>query len=102
MKGRRVASIAELTYPGDYCGPIMGHHHVDPEKDRPSILFRLPIETDDPRTRSIYRVAQPPHVFRECPDGSVEVRESIAAGSREPGDYYWHGYLDEGHVWRTA
>jgi hypothetical protein len=23
-------------------------------------------------------------------------------GAREPGGEYWHGYLDEGHIWRQV
>jgi hypothetical protein len=48
-------------------------------------------------------VTSPPWTFRECPDGSVEVRASILCGrsETEPSGY-WHGFLDEGHVWREV
>lgn len=32
-------------------------------------------------------------------DGSLEIRASIGCG---PQPYYWHGYLDEGNVWRQV
>lgn len=95
MIGRRVATVSEIEQPGDYCGPIMGHHHSDPAQDRPSVLFIPPSGS-----RSRHRVASPPHVFRECADGSLEIRESIACGVSS--GVYWHGYLDEGHVWREC
>jgi hypothetical protein len=45
-------------------------------------------------------------VFRECPDGSLEIRESISNLLRGDADGHtddgWHGYLDEGHVWRQV
>ena len=75
----------------------MGHHHVDPEQDRPSVLFIPPAGS-----LSRHRVASPPHVFRECSDGSLEIRESIVCGQGSSTGAYWHGYLDEGHVWRTV
>jgi hypothetical protein len=93
--------------PGDYSGPVMGHHHVDPALDRPSVFFLMPTADDEgapPGARSVHRVASPPHVFRECPDGSLEIRESIAAYGHndQTKGPIWHGYLDEGHVWRTV
>ena len=54
----------------------------------------------------LHHVCSPPHEFRECPDGSLEIRASIGAvrtPQDPPGDHFvWHGYLDEGHVWRDA
>lgn len=85
------------TEPGDYCGPVK-----HPDDDALSVYFLLPIAHDEhvpPGARAVHRVASPPHRFRECPDGSLEIRESIGAG---PSPYYWHGYLDEGHEWRQA
>lgn len=85
--------------PGDYCGPIYGYTH-----DRPAVFFMVPEARDDgvdPRLRGLRHVVSPPHVFRECPDGSLEIRESIGI-KRTDGAFLWHGYLDEGHVWRTV
>lgn len=106
MIGRRVDSIAELTQPGDYCFDPEAVLRVDPETQepierRPTIHFLLPGARDADAVggvRSIHKVCEPPHVFRHCADGSIEVRESIACGSPR----YWHGYLDEGNVWREC
>lgn len=90
--GRRVGTIAEINQPGDYCGPIRGY-----TGDELSCFFLLPNSRDDGASggqRIIHHVNFPPHKYRECPDGSLEIRDSIGA---EP---WWHGYLDEGHSWR--
>lgn len=90
--GRRVEHLSDITQPGDYCGPISGY-----TGDVPAVFFLLPgqrLDTDLPGRHSLHHVVTPPHVFRECADGSLEIRESIGA---EP---FWHGYLDEGHKWR--
>lgn len=92
MIGRRVNTIQEISQPGDYCGPITGY-----TGDLAAVFFLLPTGRDEdtePGGRSLHHVVTPPHVFRECPDGSLEIRASIGA---EP---FWHGYLDEGHSWR--
>lgn len=94
MIGRRVASMAEIERPGDYFGPATGW-----TGDKLSVFFLLPNGRDDdaPRgQRSVHHVSSPPHRFRECSDGSLEIRESIGAMP------FWHGYLDEGHVWRSV
>lgn len=94
MIGRRVATIEEITQPGDYCGPITGY--TGPAT---SCFFLLPNAHDEgapPGQRSIHHVNFPPHTYRECADGSLEIRASIGA---QP---FWHGYLDEGHVWREC
>lgn len=91
--GRRREHIGDLELPGDYCGPIMGYSGPGV----PAVFFLLPnagLESDLPARHSIDHVVSPPHRFRECPDGSLEIRESIGAQPR------WHGYLDEGHRWR--
>lgn len=98
--GRRVSSIAELEEGGDYCGPITQSDGL------PRIFFLLPGARDPEATggrRSVHSVTSPPWTFRECPDGSVEVRASILCGrsETEPSGY-WHGFLDEGHVWREV
>lgn len=94
MKGRRVKSLADVNKPGDYFGPAMGW-----TGDALAVFFLLPNSRDDGAPhgqRRIHHVVSPPHVFRECPDGSLEIRESIGAMP------YWHGYLDEGHIWREV
>ena len=78
--------------PGDYCGPIEGY-----TADRPSVFFRLPVPTEH-GSSGLRHVCSPPHTFRECADGSLEIRESILAVD----EGHWHGYLDEGHVWREC
>lgn len=109
MQGRRIPArdreFPALELPGDYAGPIRGY-----TGDRPAVFFLKPNarDTDAPRrARSVQHVTAPPHVFRECADGSLEIRESIAAyPSSHPSDQAfndgWHGYLDEGHVWREV
>lgn len=101
MIGRRVATIDDIERAGDYCltGEGGGGRGV---------WFLLPIHEgttkfDRPTPGSgLHRVSEPPWTFRECADGSVEVRASIACGRRDPGGEYWHGYLDEGHAWRRC
>lgn len=88
--------------PGDYCGPIVGY-----TGKLPAVFFLKPNARDDDapqRARSLQHVCSPPHVFTEMPDGSLEIRESIAdytASHPEISDG-WHGYLDRGHVWRKV
>jgi len=98
---RRVGSLGEVTEPGDYA-----LSEVEIQGQRfPCVWFLLPIAKDehvpDPGARAMHHVRQPPHRFRLCDDGSVEIRESIGAG-KPGGPYYWHGYLDEGNVWREV
>jgi len=106
-QGRRVATFDDLERPGDYCGPIM----VDVDGVQvPHVYYLLPIhegETkfDRPTEGSgVHGASQPPWRFTEQPDGSLEIRESIAAGgdanAKPPVPPYWHGYLDAGHIWR--
>lgn len=101
MIGRRVATIDEITQPGDYA-LIEGY-----TGDKPAVFFIPPNLTPEvlgtwPHGR-LHHVVSPPHVFRECADGSVEVRESIGCHRTDGGEgYAWHGYLDEGHVWREC
>lgn len=85
--------------PGDYCGPTGAY-----TAGRPSVFFVPP---DPPKWSDgrpvLYplHVCSPPHVFRECLDGSLEIRESIKSSNGAAG-WVWHGYLDEGHSWRTV
>lgn len=95
LVGRRVATIADIERPGDYCFPVTGFSDVGEE----ACYFLLPNAHDEdgqPGQRSLHHVTFPPHTYRECDDGSLEIRASIGARP------FWHGYLDEGHVWREC
>ncbi len=104
MIGRRVQRFADIERPGDYFGPAVGY-----TGSLPAVFFLKPNARDEgmpARSRSVQHVCSPPHTFRECPDGSLEIRASIsnllsrdATGQSDDG---WHGYLDEGHVWRQV
>lgn len=51
----------------------------------------------------VHGITSPPWTFRECSDGSLEARASIGCiRAGEPPSYYWHGYLDEGNIWRQV
>lgn len=91
--GRRVSTVDQIDRPGDYCGPVRGFTGA-----LLSVFYRLPNVADDSPEdhRRVHHVTSPPHVFRECADGSLEIRNSIGAFP------YWHGWLDEGHKWRDA
>lgn len=95
LVGRRVATVAEIEQPGDYCGPLKGY-----TGGLEACFFLLPNAPMPRGTHgghgSIHHVTFPPHTYRECEDGSLEIRASIGA---QP---WWHGYLDEGHRWRTV
>lgn len=102
--GRRVASLSEIERPGDYTGPT-----GDYTNGVPAVFFLKPNARDPAAplaARGVQHVCSPPHAFRECPDGSLEIRASISnllrgdtTGASDDG---WHGWLDEGHVWRQA
>lgn len=100
MKGRRVATVQEITNPGDYCGPVTGY-----TGDKPAVMFLKP-HARDPEThgrgRSIQHVVSPPHVFTEEADGTLTIKESIGdtAGESTVSDG-WHGYLENG-IWRQV
>ena len=92
MVGRRVATVAEIERPGDYCGPIRGF-----TGDTVACWFLLPNARDHgcpPPQRSLRHVTFPPHTYHKCPNRSLKIRNSIGAMP------YWHGFLDEGHIWR--
>lgn len=101
---RRVATLDDLERAGDYTGPRLlvdaDGNHIGRQ-----VLFLLPIHHgehwgDRPDEGSgIHGVTEPPWTFRECPDGSLEIRASIGCGGQP---YYWHGYLDEGNQWRQV
>jgi hypothetical protein len=101
-----VPTFDEIEQPGDYSGP----HPVTLSGGAEGrvVWFMLPLhegETkfDRPTPGSgIHGVYEPPWEFRECPDGSLEVRASIACGRGSKDGEYWHGYLDEGHQWRQV
>jgi len=107
MKGKRLPLGEWPKEPGDYMGPIMGY-----TGDKPAVFFLKP-NARDPGVPAIARALQhavsPPHTFRECPDGSLEIRASLgdmheqSDGSKliQVSDG-WHGYLDEGHEWRKC
>jgi hypothetical protein len=101
MIGRRLPIGMYPREPGDYMGPIM-------HDGRMTVFFLKPNARDPgapPAARAIHHAVSPPHVFRECPDGSLEIRESLGdrheeiEGEKSDG---WHGFLDEGHVWRKV
>jgi hypothetical protein len=102
--GRRVRDLAAVDRPGDYYGPVTGYTGT-----LPAVFFLKPNARDEnvpPCARGVQHVCSPPHTFRECPDGSLEIRPSISnlmrgdtTGASDDG---WHGFLDEGHVWRQA
>lgn len=110
MKGRRIPvpesgdfnEVIPLMGPGDYCGPMKGY-----TGDKPCVFFMKPNAWDENipchRSRRVQHVVSPPHTFRECSDGSLEIRASISdhAGTGSESDG-WHGFLDEGHIWRQV
>lgn len=100
MIGRRLPLGHFPVQPGDYMGPIMGYSN-----DKPAVFFLKPNarDSDAPQcARAIQHVVSPPHVFRECADGSLEIRESLGDQHEGVGSDGWHGYLDEGHRWRKC
>jgi hypothetical protein len=124
MIGRRVATVDDLERAGDYTGPTDVAGYKEEPHERKMVWFLLPLHVgatrfDRPtRGSGLHGVTEPPWTFRECPDGSLEIRASIACGRHdvdpecedcqagrphpERHGEYWHGFLDEGHVWRDA
>ncbi len=101
MKGKRLPLGEWPKEPGDYMGPI--------EFDGKLCVFFLKPNARDPDApqvaRAIHHVTIPPHKVRECPDGSLEIRESLGDRHTEFDDEVsdgWRGYLDEGHEWRKC
>lgn len=98
---RRVGSFDDIEKAGDYWLTTV----IKGEAEIPEVFFLLPIHEgwdafDHASPGSgIHGVTQPPWQFRECPDGSLEIRASIGCG---PQPYYWHGFLDEGNIWRQV
>jgi hypothetical protein len=101
MIGRRLPLDTPLDswpdwLPGDYCGP---RTYIDANNvEHLALWFRPPTGTH------LAHVEFPPHTFRECEDGSLEVRASIAIYNVDGSDrvHDWHGFLDEGHIWREC
>lgn len=103
---RRVGTFDEIERAGDYYGP---NDEVDADDKiiGRGVWFLLPIHEGhryDHSTRGsgLHRVSEPPWTFRECDDGSLEIRASILCGRGTPDGEYWHGYLDEGNIWRQV
>lgn len=101
---RRVPTVHDIERAGDYSGP----HHGYTGDGRQAVFFLLPIAQRPaplngrgPADR-LHHVTAPPHVFRECADGSLEVRESIGSLGESDGPYIWCGYLQEGNVWERV
>lgn len=107
--GRRVGSFEEIERAGDYFLTTVRYPDEPDDQGRagstPEVFFLLPVHEgadmfDRPtRGSGLHGVTSPPWTFRECPDGSLEIRASIACGRSEPEGEYWHGYLNEGNVW---
>jgi hypothetical protein len=102
--GRRVQAMGDIEKPGDYFGPVKGY-----TGDLEAVFFLKPNARDEnapARIRSIQHVCFPPHTYRECADGSLEIRPSISnlirGDTTGQSDDGWHGYLDEGHSWRKV
>lgn len=102
---RRVFEVEDLERAGDYCLSSVTGYEEGPETRR-AVWFLLPTHEgatmyDRPtRASGLHMVSEPPWVFTEQTDGSVEVRESIACGRHDAEGEYFHGYLDAGNVWR--
>jgi len=102
--GRRVPTFSTMTRPGDYCADTI----IDDGKTKRCVWFLLPthegVSVYDRPTRGsgLHCVTEPPWTFRDCADGSIEIRASIACGRHDPEGEYWHGFLDEGHRWREV
>jgi hypothetical protein len=101
---RRVSSFDEITQAGDYCLSSVVYDGVS----CPEVWFLLPTHKgvdkfDRPDEHSgLHGVSEPPWRFRECADGSLEIRESIGCCKADGSGHYWHGYLDEGNIWREV
>lgn len=105
MIGRRVATFDDIERAGDYyLGSVNDHGTV-----KRQLWFLLPLHEGDTKFdrptpgSGLHGISEPPWTFRECEDGSVEVRASILCGRTDANpEGYWHGFLDEGHVWRQV
>jgi hypothetical protein len=102
---RRVQSFDDLSQAGDYFGPT-DEVNAEGEKVGRGVWFLLPLHEgssvfERPTEGSgLHRVSEPPWTFRECDDGSLEIRASILCGrTDERPEGYFHGFLNEGNVW---
>ena len=86
MIGRRVDTFDDIDRAGDYCLGTIEDHGTS----KRCVWFLLPIHEGETkyarptRGSAIHAVYEPPWTFRECPDGSVEIRASIACGRSAP------------------
>jgi len=98
-----VASFDVIEKAGDYFGPT-DEVDADGKVIGRGVWFLLPIHQGglfDFATpgSGLHRVTEPPWTFRECADGSLEIRASIACGRGSPDGEYFHGWLNEHSVW---
>jgi hypothetical protein len=91
--GRANVNLNMPSEPGDYTGPVRGY-----TGERPAVFFTLPVPADHPDAGVRY-ITEPPHAFREEPDGTLTISPSILAV--RPDGNGWHGYLERG-VWREV
>jgi hypothetical protein len=114
MQGRRLpvpsgddpweAVYVLLKEAGDYCGPFVAQSGRGGAKAgemagemAAQVWYLLPIARDEnvsASARCLHHVVSPPHTFTEESDGTLTIRNSIAAGPSE--GTYWHGFLTKG------
>jgi hypothetical protein len=94
----------DLTQAGDYCGPEPITYGENDH--RTQVWFLLPLHIGKDRYdheaspgSGLHGVSSPPWTFRECPDGSLEIRASIACGRGTKDGEYFHGWLNEHNEW---
>jgi hypothetical protein len=98
---RRVAAFDDIAQAGDY---FLGAIQED-GVSKPMVWFLLPIHVGndmfDHATpgSGLHGVSSPPWTFRECDDGSLEIRASIACGRGTKDGEYFHGWLNEHNEW---
>lgn len=102
---RRVSSVDEIERAGDYFGPTSEVDANDQPTGVRGVWFLLPIHAGGSKFERVtpgsglHRVSEPPWSFRECDDGSLEIRASILCGRTDTEPGYFHGYLNEGNDW---
>lgn len=72
--GRRVASPEDLELAGDYSGPFPELDGLELEPTGRKVVLLLAPDGTGPA-----RLASPPWVFTEQPDGTLEIREGARA-----------------------
>lgn len=92
----------DLEQAGDYCLDLVTVKGAEV----PQVWFLLPIHEGGSKFERItegsglHGISSPPWTFRECDDGSLEIRASILCGrTDERPEGYFHGLLNEGNVW---